>query len=275
MTAQLPLHPTMRHPHTGARIRAIAERPLGGYLYPMMGASPDDPAEPTAEQKAAAEKEAADTKAAAEKKAADDKAAAEKKSAEQAGYPANTKVEDMTLEQQVAYYRHQQQKHEGRNKELMRITGGKYGDDLAKQLEEGEKARRAQLSAEERRVEDAREEGRSTAISTASRQLAAQFFDVSLDHVEEDQRKVLLETIDLASVVNSDGTIDTDKVKRVAGILAPKDAKSTNRDRDYGGGRRGGSSSQQSTGTAAGRSRYQQEQDRRKQARGTKIESGS
>ncbi len=42
----LPVHPTMRHPHTGEPLRAIYRTKRGRLVWPQMGGSPDDPPPP-------------------------------------------------------------------------------------------------------------------------------------------------------------------------------------------------------------------------------------
>ena len=38
----LPVHPTMRHPHTGLALQAVGFRRSGAPIWPILGASPDD-----------------------------------------------------------------------------------------------------------------------------------------------------------------------------------------------------------------------------------------
>ena len=44
--------------------------------------------------------------------------------------------QDMKPVEQAAYWQAQARKHEGRNRDLLKITGGKHGDDLQKLLDE-------------------------------------------------------------------------------------------------------------------------------------------
>ena len=41
-TSTLPVHPTKRHPHTGAPLRAIFVRRDGRVYWPILGASEDE-----------------------------------------------------------------------------------------------------------------------------------------------------------------------------------------------------------------------------------------
>lgn len=167
------------------------------------------------------------------------------------GFPPNTPVAEMTVEQRAAYWEHQSKKHEGRNRDLLKITGGKYGDELREQFDELGRLRTEHMSDGEKAVEQAKAEGRRE----ASLALAPQMFDVALGHVDEDRRKVLIDSIDLSKVLNTDGTIDTDKVTTLASTIAPADkGQGSQRDPDYGGGKRRESGS---TGVKSGVALYE------------------
>ncbi len=302
MTTQLPFHPTAVHPHTGLPIRAIAVRPghevklaaaraagraktsastlldamlVRHYLFPMMGASPDDDGGDGDKDKGGG---------------SEDKDGDKDKGGDQPpqrqpgvppnyaidgngaslGYPVETPVAQMKPEEQAAYHRVQGRKHEQRNKQWSETVGNRTPEQVKADLERLAELDRKNMTEQERAVADARQEGRTEVITTASRKLAEQFFDVSLAHVPEERRTVLLENVDVAKVVKADGTIDTDKVKQISDVLAPKSDKD-NRDPDYGGGRHGSSSS---TGVSAGRTAYQERQQA-KRGRRTAIKGGS
>lgn len=245
----LPLHPSMRHPLTGEPLRAIYRDRHGRPRYPIMGGAPegDDDAAKAAAAKAAEEKAAAD-KAAADKAAAD-KAAADAANKDDLGFPKDTPVAEMKPAEQAAYWQHQARKHEDRNKEWQKTLGGKTAAEIAAEREELTKLRDEKKSDGEKAVDEAKTQGRRE----ASLALAPQMFDVALAHVEEDRRKVLIDTLDLSKVIKEDGTIDTDKVTSIAKTLAPP--ATGNDDPDYGGGpRRTGTTS----GVSAGRDRYRE-----------------
>lgn len=203
-------------------------------------------------------KKAADEKAAAEaaaKKAADDAAVA-KKAAEskEAGYPPNTRVEDMKPEEQAAYYRDQARKHEDRNKALLALTGGKYGDELKTELAELAELRKAKMTDQEKAIAEAKEAAKADVQAEFAPKLASMAFDVALAHVPEEARGKLIDSLDLTKFVDpTTGSVDTDKVKETAELLAPQPGKGTPGRPDYGAGRRGG---QATSGVAAGAARY-------------------
>lgn len=168
-------------------------------------------------------------------------------------FPANTPVANMTPEQQAAYWRTQAQKHEGRNKDLLAITGGKYGDELKNVLDAGEQARRDKLSADERALEDARRTTREEVAREYGPRSVRAAFDLLLGDMPEQDRNAEIDLLDLSKFLTSDGSVDTDKVRRLAAKIAPADKGQGNQQRNYGQGKHGAG---QSTGLAAGADMY-------------------
>ncbi|GAA1909345.1 hypothetical protein GCM10009737_08230 [Nocardioides lentus] len=158
------------------------------------------------------------------------------------GYPENTRVEDMKPEQQAAYYRAQARRHEHRNKELLDITGGKYGDDLKALLDERQALIDAGRTDAEKAVEDARREGHAKARGEYGTKLVAAKFEAALAHLDEQRRDQIIEGISLEKYLTDSGDVATDKVRAYAATIAPTGKGSGERDPDYGGGRRNGGS---------------------------------
>ena len=243
-TPLLPLHPFARHPHTGQPIRALYIDKSGRARYPIMGAGP--------EEDAAAEKVAADaaaeeavTAAATAKADADTAAAREaEEAAKDNGFPKDTPRAQMKPSEQTAYDAFHGRKHEQRATEYREAAGGKTAAELKADMAELATLRTSQLTDGEKAVATAKAEGRRE----ASLAVAPQMFDVALAHVDEDRRKVLIDSIDLSKVIKEDGTVDTAKVKIIAENLAPAD-KEPGRQHDYGAGRR---ESVTKSGVAAG-----------------------
>lgn len=248
----LPVHPSRRHPLTGEPIRAVYVDKHGRARYGVAGGAPDDPPkqDPPKQDDPPKDPPKQDDPPKPDPPKNDPP--------KDLGFPRDTPVAEMTTAQQAAYWRHNSQKHEERNRGLLKLTGGKYGDDLAADMAELAKLRTAQLSDGEKAVEQAKTEGRRE----ASLSLVPQMFDVALAHVDDERRKVLISSIDKASVLNDDGTIDTDKVSSIAAALAPAD-KGTGGEHDYGQGRRG---AREGTGVSAGRTRYQERHGKKQDA---------
>ena len=242
-TPLLPLHPFARHPHPGQPIRAVYLDKSGRARYPIMGAGPEEDA---AAEKVAADAAAEEAVTAAAKADADTAAANE--AAKDNGFPKDTPRAQMKPSEQTAYDAFHGRKHEQRATEYREAAGGKTAAELKADMAELATLRTSQLTDGEKAVATAKAEGRRE----ASLAVAPQMFDVALAHVDEDRRKVLIDSIDLSKVIKEDGTVDTAKVKIIAENLAPAD-KEPGRQHDYGAGRR---ESVTKSGVAAGSDMY-------------------
>lgn len=221
----LPTHPFMRHPHTGDPLRAVGILATGRIVWPIMGASPDDDDAGGAAGGAAGAAGGTDTGKA-------DK-----------GFPANTPVTEMTAEQQAAYWRDKSQLHEGRNKDLLKITGGKYGEDLQADLSELGTLRDKTRTDSERELEAAKNAAKAEVRQDLGTDSARMAFEFALGHdPENNDQSDLIETLDLTKVLTDDGKVDTAKVRAVVAKIAPtgKGKGGTAQDADYGAGRRRG-----------------------------------
>lgn len=234
MTLNLPTHPSMRHPLTGEPLTALYVDSKGRPRYPIMGGAEDDAADTAAKAAADVETKAA-ADAATAKVAEDAKKADEDKPGE--GFPANTPRAQMKPAEQIAYDAFHGRKHEQRATEYREAAGGKTAAELKADMAELATLRTSQLTDGEKAVETAKAEGRRE----ASLAIAPQMFDVALAHVEEDRRKVLLDSIDLSKVIKEDGIVDTAKVQAIANSLAPADKGTGGGKHDFGAGRRGDS----------------------------------
>lgn len=165
------------------------------------------------------------------------------------GFPDNTPVAEMTAAQQTAYWKHQAQRHEGRNRELLAITGGKFGDDLKAIIDEHSQLKQATLTESEKAIEAAKAQTRA---ELASENVRAAFDLVLPDDMPAEKKQQALEVLNLAAFLTSDGRVDTAKVKTHAAALAPaKDNGQQQHTRDWGGGRRETSGAPLGAGGAA------------------------
>lgn len=221
----LPVHPTKRHPHTGAPLRAIFVRGDGRVFWPILGASPDDPADPPKDP-ADPPKDPADPPKDPAKP--DDK-----------GFPDHTPVAEMTAEQQAAYHRFQSRKHEGRAKDWADAFPGKTAAEIKVIVDAAEAARRNTLTLDDKTLEDERAKARKETLAEMGPKAVASAFNLLLpSDMPEKEKDEVLEVIDLSKFLNSDNEVDTVKVKaHVARIIGP--AKGQGSGRDFGQGRRG------------------------------------
>lgn len=167
------------------------------------------------------------------------------------GFPANTPVAQMSIEQQAAYHRHQARRHEERNRDWLAAAGGKTPAELKAEREELEELRRKTRSDGENAVADAEKKGREEAAREAGPKAARVAFEFALSHLEDKDRAELIETLDLTKVLTDSGDVDTAKVRSLAAKIAPTDKDQGNRRRDFGAGQRDGGG--KSTGVASGR----------------------
>lgn len=167
------------------------------------------------------------------------------------GFPSGTPVEQMTPDQQVAYYRHQARKHEDRNKDILKLTGGKYGDDLKAVFDELQTLRNEKLTDSEKAVEEAKRAAREEAAREFGPRMARLAFETALAH--RDDRDDLIAALNLTSVLTESGDVDTAKVRSIVEKIAPADKEQGQR-HDFGAGRRGTGGTK--TGVAAGAELY-------------------
>jgi hypothetical protein len=157
------------------------------------------------------------------------------------GFPANTPIVQMSAEQQAAYWKFHAQKHERQSK-----------DNHA----EVERLRREQMSDSDRRIAEARDQGKAegraelvpSLVRTEIRsQVAGRLDDAALG--------VLLEGLDHTKYLDAAGDVDTAKVKAlvegIAGTTGPGKGRGFP---DLGQGRRGSGSTTPSV--ASGRDLY-------------------
>lgn len=169
------------------------------------------------------------------------------------GFPQNTPVVEMTLEQQVAYHKHQARKHEERASAYWQATGGKSANEVKAIVIEHGTLRQQSMSEQERAVDQAKAEGRREGSLSAAR-TALEF---ALGHdPEKNDKTSLIDTLDLSKVLTDSGEVDTAKVRTIAGQFAPADKDKGGREFDFGGGDRGNSKAE--SGVKAGADRYAQ-----------------
>jgi hypothetical protein len=171
------------------------------------------------------------------------------------GFPADTPVVEMTVDQQLAYWKHQSRKHEGRVKALGDV------DALRDKAAKWDAAEAEKLTPSEKAIEEARAAERAKVLAeqtktVADRLVAAEFKVALAGRKKPEEVAALLEPLDLTKFLTSDGEVDADKVKTYADGIAPS---GTSRWPDTGQGNRG--TSTKPTGLAAGRALYE---DRKK-----------
>jgi hypothetical protein len=177
------------------------------------------------------------------------------------GFPENTPVVEMTTEQQVAYYKHQNRKAETRAAAYHQAVGGKSPEEVKAEAEKWAEFERQQMSETDRKIEDVKTQTAAETARTVGTSAARTVLDMALADRAKDMtpsdRAELLDTLDLTKVLTDKNELDADKVQRLVERIAPAARAGGNGSRrpDYGSGDRG-SSRPQVSGVAAGQALF-------------------
>lgn len=150
------------------------------------------------------------------------------------GFPAETKIADMTPEQQAAYWKYQSRKHEGNATNLKAQLDAKQSTPPA----EPKKTEADPLDPAELRKQILAELKKEQAPG-----LVRNHFESLIgDRLPADRRDAILEDLDLAKFVKEDGSIDKDRIKTKAELIAPASTEKPNvrRQRSHQGNRQTG-----------------------------------
>lgn len=195
----------------GTRMRAAGRTPIGYRdngrpIWPIFGASEPPPAPPAPPAPAPP---APPTPPAPPAPPAD------------TGFPANTPLEQMTGEQQTAYWKHHARRHEDRVKALGNLTPEQLAEIRTKadahdalQLELGTEAEKQAAAAKAAATAEADARYRPLLVQAKFEALAA-------GRIEPEKLATILEPLDLSKFLATDGTPDTDKVKAYVDGIAP------------------------------------------------------
>ena len=165
------------------------------------------------------------------------------------GFPVDTPLSEMSVEQREAYWKHQSRKHEDAAKALKAEN-----DQLKPAAAEAEALRQASLSEQEKALEAAREEARregenlgatswqrvavEEAIIGAAKAAGRYSTDDDREAVE-----ALLSMIDPSALITAEGKLDRAKVEKALSGLAPvKEDKADKADNSHILGLRHGTS---------------------------------
>lgn len=163
------------------------------------------------------------------------------------GFPANTPVKDMTVDQQAAYWKVQARRHESRA-----AAHADY-DTIKTELEQ---LRARTQTAEEKAIEDAKQAGRAEATaSTLPRLLQAEFRAAAAGRITPEQLSSVTAPLDPKFFLTAKGDeVDTAKVQTFVDGIAPAAGKTWP---DMGQGRREGvKTSAREAGRAAAERRF-------------------
>lgn len=131
------------------------------------------------------------------------------------GFPAETKIVDMTAEEQAAYWKHKSRKHESNVNTLRAELEGKNKPEPKPEPKPADD--NAPLDAAELRKQILAEIKREQAPDL----VRSHFESLIGDRLSADQRDAILEDLNFDRFVAEDGSIDKDKIKTKAELIAP------------------------------------------------------
>jgi len=151
------------------------------------------------------------------------------------GFPENTPWRDMTLGQQVEYWKAQSRKHEGRANSMADYSELKAKAEKLAEIEE------ANMTEQQKAVAAAAKDAREATLrEVGSRLVDAQFTVAAAGRMDEERLKALLDGVDRSRFMKEDGTADADKVKSFVDSVAPAQKQQEQR-HEFGQGSRQGS----------------------------------
>ncbi|HEY3557391.1 MAG TPA: hypothetical protein VGL05_08005, partial [Kribbella sp.] len=135
------------------------------------------------------------------------------------GFPENTPLAEMTVEQREAYWKHQARKHENAYKALP-VKDAAEIERLRQAEQELAQIREAQQSDTERAVSEAEKRGRAEAAKQYGEELVKAKFEAAaagrVPNIAE-----LVEDLNLSKFLGADGKPDAEAISAAVGRFAP------------------------------------------------------
>lgn len=132
------------------------------------------------------------------------------------GFPANTPLEQMTLEQQVAYWKHYSRQHEATAK-----ARADY-DAIKAKADELDQYKAANATEHEKAVKAAADAARAQALAEATPRLVSAEFRAAVGtRLTKEQLDTALGPLDLRWFLDATGNVDVAKVAAHAALIAP------------------------------------------------------
>lgn len=141
--------------------------------------------------------------------------------APEASFPANTPLEQMTVDQREQYWKHHSRQHEARVKALGNLTPEQVAEmrEKAKRADDLEAANATEV---EKREKAARETAKQEADAQYRPMLVRAAFERHVgDRLDDAALTGILDDFNLSNFLKEDGTVDTAKVKARAEQIAP------------------------------------------------------
>jgi hypothetical protein len=149
-------------------------------------------------------------------------AATQTQTATDLGFPAETPVKDMTVDQQAAYWKHQSRKHEERYKAFGDLTPETL-QALREKADQHDALERELMSDKDKAIADAKDAATAEATAKFAEKLVkAEFKSASAGRLDADRLKAVLEPLDLTRFLDKNGDVDEAKVASYVDSIAPK-----------------------------------------------------
>lgn len=228
--ATLPAHPFLRHPRTLERVRALGFTKTGKVIWPVMGASPDDPSNPPAPTATAPTVPPAPQPAvlpavlpAAPAPVPTPAQVFPPPSAPAPAHTGDTQQgpgtpwRELPLEDQVAYWQAQSRKHEGRQLSALGLKPGELDQLRARAAQSEQHIQTALTEAEQR--------GRTAAQAEFGLRLADAHIRMSIgERMATEQVDELIADLNLSRFVTAEHTVDAAKVSTFVSTILPAPA---------------------------------------------------
>ena len=140
------------------------------------------------------------------------------------GFPAETPVKDMTVDQQAAYWKHQSRKHEERSKAFGDLTPETL-QALREKADQHDALERELMSDKDKAIASAREDAEAaTTAKFAEKLVKAEFKSAAAGRLDGDRLNNILAPLDLTKFLDKNGDVDETKVAAYVDSVAPKAA---------------------------------------------------
>lgn len=142
----------------------------------------------------------------------------------QLGFPADTPVKDMSIQEQAAYWKHYARQHEERAKPFKDLTPEAL-QALREKADQHDALERELMSDKDKAVADA--EDRATQATTArfaEKLVKAEFKSAAAGRLDADRLNAILAPLDLTKFLDKSGDVDEAKVTSYVDSIAPTKA---------------------------------------------------
>ena len=143
---------------------------------------------------------------------------------ENTGFPADTPVKDMTIEQQAAYWKHYARQHEERARPFKDLTPEAL-QALREKADQHDALERELMSDKDKAILEAKEAAEAeTTARFAEKLVKAEFKSAAAGRLEADRLNTVLAPLDLTKFLDKNGDVDEAKVSQYVDSIAPAKA---------------------------------------------------